>query len=119
MIDQLAKLKFNRVILSSWPWEPYQHLEVDEVRKQWATLWFDYHYPITDDMPGRSLFGNEQEFWHPDLPSAGNYEEFRLAAENLFHQLIDHAHRRGMDVCFFTMLTEFSREFAPVVPGAV
>ena len=30
---------------------------------------------ITDDMIGRSLFGNEKEYWNPDLPLPGDPEK--------------------------------------------
>jgi len=65
VIDQLAKFKFNRLFLSLWPWQPFVDLGFRGARKRCATLWFGYRYPITDDMPGRELFGDKEEFWNP------------------------------------------------------
>ena len=118
VLDQLAKLKFNRLLLSVWPWQPFLHYEVKGVKRESATLWFDFHYPITDDMVGRHLFGDADEFWNPDLPRGVSYEEFTVAGEQLVHNLIDHAHRRGMECVIVATLTEFPPEFAPLLKDA-
>jgi len=119
VIDQLAKLRFNRIAFSTWPWEPFLDLEIGGIKRRSATLWFDYRYPITDDMPGRRLFGDEEEFWHPDLPPRGaRYEEFAAAGERFVHELIAHAHSRGMEVSFYAFLMEFAQEFRPLIPDA-
>ena len=75
VIDQLAKLKFNRILLSLWPWQPFLHYQVKGIERRSATLWFGFHYPITDDMIGRDLFGDEIAFWNPDLPYDADYQE--------------------------------------------
>ena len=115
VLDQLAKLKFNRILLSVWPWQPFLHYEVKGVNRESATLWFDFHYPITDDMVGRHLFGDAEEFWNPDLPRGASYEEFTAAGEQLIHNLIDYAHQRGMECVMVATLTEFPPEFAPLL----
>ena len=58
-LDQLAKLKFNRIRVGSSPSQPFLDLQIKGIQRQSAVLWYGYHYPITDDMPGRKLFGNE------------------------------------------------------------
>ena len=118
VLDQLAKLKFNRILLSIWPWQPFLHYEVKGIKRESATLWFDFHYPITDDMVGRHLFGDEEEFWNPDLPRGTSYEEFTAAGERLIHDLIDYAHRRGIECVIVATLTEFPPEFAPLLKNA-
>ncbi|MCE2394361.1 hypothetical protein J4G02_07195 [Candidatus Poribacteria bacterium] len=115
VLDQLAKLKFNRILLSIWPWQPFLHYEVQGVKRESATLWFDFHYPITDDMVGRHLFSDEEEFWNPDLPCGASYEEFTAAGEQLIHNLIDYAHQRGIECVIVATLTEFPPEFAPLL----
>ena len=118
VLDQLAKLKFNRILLSVWPWQPFLRYEVKGIERESATLWFDFHYPITDDMVGRHLFDDEEEFWNPDLPRGGSYEEFTAAGEQLVHNLIDYAHRRGIECVIVATLTEFPPEFAPLLKDA-
>ena len=118
MLDQLAKLKFNRILLSVWPWQPFLHYEVKGIKRKSATLWFDFHYPITDDMVGRHLFDDEEEFWNPDLPRGASYEEFTAAGEQLIHNLINYAHQRGIECVIVATLTEFPPEFAPLLSDA-
>ena len=118
VIDQLAKLKFNRIFLSVWPWQPFLHYEVKGIKRQSATLWFDFHYAITDDMVGRHLFGDAEEFWNPDLPRNASYEDLTSAGEQLVHNLMDYAHQRGMECVIVATLTEFTPEFAPLLKDA-
>ena len=118
VLDQLTKLKFNRILLSVWPWQPFLHYEIKGVKRNSATLWFNFHYPITDDMVGRHLFGDEEEFWNPDLPRGVSYEEFTAAGQQLVQNLISYAHQRGMECVIVATLTEFPPEFAPLLTDA-
>ena len=118
VLDQLAKLKFNRIYLSIYPWQPFLHLETKGLKRRSAWLWYDYHYPITDDMPGRHLFGNVREFWNPDLPNGGSYGELAAAGEQLVHNLMAHAHARGMECAITASLMEFPAEFKPLLKDA-
>jgi hypothetical protein len=116
-IDQLAKLKFNRIRVSSGPSQPFLKLTVRGVTNQAATLWYGAHFPITDDMPGRWLFGNATEFWNPDLPlpEAGS-EKLLAAGEHHCHELIAYAHSRGIASSFVGSITDFPKEFASILP---
>ena len=118
VLDQLAKLKFNRVFVVIYPWQPFLHMEVDGIARRSAHLWFDMHYPITDDMPGRQLFDNRPEFWNPDLPFGAPYEEFAAAGEKLIHHLIDYAHQRGMECAMTVPLPRFPLEFQELIQGS-
>ena len=82
LVDQLAKLKFNRIRVGSSPSQPFLDLKAGGLKKQFATLWYGYRYPITADMPGRRLFGSQTEFWNPDLPlPAAGYEKLAAAGK--------------------------------------
>lgn len=118
VIDQLAKLKFNRLHFSLWPWQPFVHYAHKGIERRTAYLWFDYHYPITDDMIGRELFGDQDEFWNPDFPFRQGYADMLAAGQQHVRSLMDHARRRGMECVLSTNLTEFMPEFAPLLPGA-
>ncbi len=116
-IDQLAKLKFNRIRVSSGPSQPFLGLKVEGVTQQTATLWYGARFPITEDMPGRALFGNETEFWNPDLPLPEAGAEALIAAgEKHCHELIAYAHSRGIESSFVGSITDFPKEFAAVLP---
>ena len=111
---QLAKLKFNRIVINTYPWQPFVHIEFGGIARQSAWLWCDFHYPITGDMVGRELFADEPEFWNPDLPYEASYEELRTAGERLLHNIMECAHSLGMACALSVNLTEFPREFAPL-----
>jgi hypothetical protein len=119
LLDQLAKLKFNRIRVGSSPSQPFLDLKIGGLRQQSATLWYGYRYPITAGMPGRRLFGNQTEFWNPDLPlPKAGYEKLAAAGQRHCHALIAYAHSRGMQASFVGSVTDFPKEFRPIIPGA-
>ena len=119
LIAQLAKLKFNRLNLYAFGWQPYLDWECKGIKRGSAWLWYGYQYPIRPDMPGRSLFGNAYAFWSPDLPLNSSYHDLVTAGQRQFHQLIDYAHQHGMECAVTAPVTDFPPEFAPLVNGAV
>ncbi|MBM3890272.1 MAG: hypothetical protein FJ388_14250, partial [Verrucomicrobia bacterium] len=115
VLDQLAKLRFNRVFASIYPTQPFLDLEVKGIKREKANLWYGWHYPITYDMPGRWLFGKEPEFWNPDLPRDASYKALADAGERLVHGIFAHAQHRGMQCAISATLTSFPPEFAPLL----
>jgi len=118
LIDQLAKMKFTRINVYTFGWQPFLHWEYGGVKRRSAHLWYDYHYPITPDTIGRDLFGTVSEFWNPDLPLTPIYQDLVKAGEQLIHKLIDHVHLRGLECAFAPSLTDFPPEFAGLLKGA-
>jgi hypothetical protein len=118
VLDQLAKLKFNRVYSVIWAHHPFLDYQAGAIKRHSATLFFGQRFPITDDMVGRQLFGDEKEFWNRDLPIGGNYQEITAAGIQLIHNLTAYAHERGMSAVLTTPLTEFPQEFQPLMKGA-
>ena len=118
LIDQLAKMKFTRINIYTFGWQPFLHWEYGGVKRRSAHLWYDYHYPITPDTIGRELFGAVSEFWNPDLPLTSSYQELVKSGEQLIHKLIDHVHQRGLECAFAPALTDFPPEFAGLLRGA-
>ena len=116
VIDQLAKLKFNRIYAILWPFHPYVHYEVRGVTRSSATLWFGDRYPISDDTIGRDVFGDVDEFWNPDLPINAGYEELAAAGRTHIHNLLGYAKSRGMECVVHVATTEFPSEFGPLLP---
>ena len=116
-MDQLAKLKFNRIRVNSGPSQPFLRMTVRGVTNSSATLWYGAHFPITDDMPGRRLFGQEPEFWNPDLPLPGaGTDALITAAVKHCHELVDYAHSRGIASSMVGSITDFPKELAAVLP---
>jgi hypothetical protein len=118
-LDQLAKLKFNRIRIGGCNTAPFLDMEINGVKKQSAILWYGDHYPITPDMPGRKLFGNESEFWNPDLPPPGApYAQSIAAGRRHMHELIAYALSRGIEASSVWSITDFPKEFRSVIPDA-
>jgi len=63
-------------------------------------------------MPGRRLFGKGPEWWNPDLPLGGSYEESAAAGRQHVRNIMSHAKNRGMEVAMAANLLEFPKEFA-------
>ncbi len=119
-IDQLAKLKFNRIRVGSGPSQPFLDLQIKGVKRQTAVLWYGARFPITPDMPGRRLFGDEKEFWNPDLPPPGApYEQLVAAGQGHCHALIAYARSRGIEASSVgSSVTDFPKDFRSIVPDA-
>jgi glycosyl hydrolase family 67 len=119
LIDQLAKLRFNRIRVGSSPSQPFLDLQIKGVKRQTATLWYGERFPITADMPGRKLFGNEKEFWNPDLPlPEAGYDKLVAAGQRHCHELIAYAHSRGIEASSVWSVTDFPKDFRSIVPDA-
>lgn len=118
LIDQLAKLKFNRLHLGMYGWQPFLHWKSKGIERKTASLWYDYHYHIAPDMIGREIFDDQTEFWNRDIPLTTNYEALMEAGEKLLHGIMAHAHERGMECAMTAPLNDFPQEFAPLLKGA-
>jgi hypothetical protein len=119
LIDQLAKMKFSRLNILAFGYQPYLDWQSDGVKRSSAHLWYDCHFPITPDMAGRELFGDGVEFWNPDLPYNSSYKKLAAAGERQMHALIAYAHERGMEAAVAAPTTDFPPEFAPLLRGEV
>ena len=111
LIKQLAKLKFNRMLFSIWPSQPFVPFEYQGVKRESGTIFFGYRFPITDDMVGRELFGDDKEIWNPDLPMPDDYASFESAAVNHVRGLMEMGKELGMSCVFHASVTEFPTEF--------
>ena len=115
LLDQLAKLKFNRIYVSIYAWQPFLDLRHGGIQRKEAWLWYDFHYPLTGDLPGRSLFDERSEFWNPDLPIGASYREFSDAGRQHVSAIMDYAKARGFEISMVANVAEFPREFAPLL----
>ena len=118
VLDQLAKMKFNRLLVVLWPHQPYLHYEYGGIARSSADLFFGYRFPVTADMPGRALFGNVPEFWNPDLPRNSSYREFTKAGIAHIRALMAYGRERGMGSVINVSPLEFPPEFAPALDSS-
>jgi hypothetical protein len=115
LLAQLAKLRFNRIYIQFYPEFPHMDLQVGGIRRSTTGLFFNYHYPITDDMVGRELFDDRGEFWNRDLPIGATCSEMLAAGQKLVHGIIACAHRHGLEVAMGVLPLEYLKEFAPAI----
>jgi hypothetical protein len=118
VLRQLAKLKFNRVILNVYPWQPFVDFEFEGLRKSTAELWYGWKFPIDGDTAGRAAFKGAHEFTNPDLAGKSSPAETIAAGVTLLNGIIASAHELGMTVGLCVSPLEFPPEFAPLLPGA-
>ena len=118
LLRQLAKMKFNDVMLSIWPWQPFVHYEFGGVKKRTATSWFGVRFRVDGDFPGKAVFDGAKFFENPDLAGKTDYRSLTAAGIQLLRGVIDEAHRLGMTVGLSLQPAQFTKEFAAALPGS-
>jgi hypothetical protein len=118
VLKQLAKLKFNRVMLAMYPWQPFVDYEFKGVRKKTAMLWYGWRYPVDGDTAGRVVFRGAKFFENPDFAGKTSYDELTAAGIKLARGIIDQSQKLGMSTALAISPLEFPREFAAALPKA-
>jgi hypothetical protein len=118
VLRQLAKLKFNRVMLAVYPWQPFVDWEYGGIHKQTGVLWYGYRYPVDGDTAGRGAFRGAKFFENPDLAGKSTYAERIAAGTGLARGIIAAARKLGMETAIAISPLEFPKEFAEALPGA-
>jgi hypothetical protein len=118
LLKQLAKLKFNRVMLSLYAWQPFVDFEFKGVKKETGVLWYGYRYPVAGDTAGRDAFRGVKVFENPDLAGKDTYADRVAAAKKLAGGIIAKAHQLGMSAALAISPLEFPREFVAALPGS-
>ncbi|MDA1015278.1 MAG: hypothetical protein O3A00_12600 [Planctomycetota bacterium] len=117
-LRQLAKLKFNRLMLSVYPWQPFVEYEFGGVKKQTALHWFGEEYRVDGDTVGKKVFLGQKLFENPDFAGLTTSAEQHAAGRKHMQGLIDAAQELGMTVGVSISPLEFPREFQSVLPGS-
>ena len=118
LIKQLAKLKYNRLLLTVSPWQPFVDFEFQGAKKNTALLSHGERFQVDGDTAGRAVFKGAKFFENPDFAGKNSYSE-RIAAGTLLAKgIIQAARKVGMSTALSFSPLEFSREFATVLPTA-
>ncbi|MFN0196628.1 MAG: alpha-glucuronidase family glycosyl hydrolase [Planctomycetaceae bacterium] len=118
LFGQLAKLKFNRILVSVYAWQPFVHYESGGVAKSTAMSWYGEEYPIQGDTPGKVALNGVKLFENPDLAGKKEYAELTAAGVQHIRHVMAAAHDLGMTTALQMSPLEFTREFEAVIPGA-
>lgn len=118
LIKQLAKLKYNRLMLAVYPWQSYVDFEFQGVKKATAFSWFGYRYRVDGDTAGRAVFQGAKYFENPDFVGKTSYPERIAAGTQQAAGIIRAARQLGMSTALSFSPMEFPREFAAVLPNA-
>jgi hypothetical protein len=117
-LGQLAKLKYNDLMLSVYPWQPFVDYEFGGVKKQTATQWFGDRFRVDGDTVGKKAFGGAKVFENPDFAGKTGHDEMTAAGIKHARGIIAEARKLGMTVGISISPLEFPREFQKVLPGS-
>ncbi len=100
VLQQLAKLKFNRVSINVRASQPFVHFEFQGVPRKTDGLWGfqDRAYSVSGDTLGRKVFGGAKLFENPSFAGATSYEDRIAAGKKHLTGIVDAAHAVGMPV---------------------
>lgn len=115
VIRQLAKMKFNHLILKIEPWHPFLQYDFESVTKTTGTFWHGRKYSLTGDVVGKKAFGGAKLFLHPTVANADSPAERNVAQQRFLMSLIDSARSYGMTVSVQLRRSRFAPEFAKVL----
>ena len=117
-IRQLAKMKFNRILMAVYAWQPFVDYQFRGVKRSTALHWFGETLRVDGDTPGRVAFKGASVFENPDFAGLTTYKDKIAAGKKLMTGVIDVAHKHGMTVGLSTSVLEFPKEFADALPGS-
>ncbi|MDB5336184.1 MAG: hypothetical protein JWN70_1803 [Planctomycetaceae bacterium] len=117
LLKQLAKLKFNRVVLWFDASQPYLDFEFKGVKKQTGVVWRGERFPVDGDTGGRTAFHGAKFFENPDFTNKKTYGERVAAATLRARGIIETCRKLGMSPGLGIEPLEFPREFASVLSG--
>ena len=117
-LRQLAKLKFNRLMLAIWPWQPFVTYEFQGVTKQTATHWFGERFPVDGETAGKKVFSGQRFFENPDFAGITDPQALTQAGIRHARRLIQTAQALGMEVGISISPLELPKEFQKVLPKA-
>ena len=112
LIDQLAKMRMNSIVVVSRPQDPFADLQFKGARKTLAVSNFGFRPVIHPDHPGFELFRKSGDadrgvFVNPDLDGHSSYEKAHAAGKRYLQKIFRMAHARGMSCCLKMIYTDY------------
>lgn len=116
-LRQLAKLKFNCVVLAIHAWQPFVHFEHGGIKKKTGVLWHGKTFRVDGETAGRAAFGRDRVFNNPDFENAKTYRQRLEAGTKLVQGILAEAKALGMRTVLENNPAEFPMEFAVLLKG--
>ncbi len=117
LFAQLSKLRFNAVLVSTYPHQLWTHWSFRGVERRTGGLCYGYEHPVHPQTIGRERFGAIDMFTNPDFQGARTYEDQLAVGQRFLRGLIDAAHDRGLEVNLVQHFTDFPPEFLRHLPA--
>lgn len=116
-LRQLAKLKFNCVVLAIHAWQPFVHFEHGGIKKKTGVLWHGKTFRVDGETAGRAAFGRARVFNNPDFANAKTYRQRLEAGTKLVKGILAEAEALGIRTVLGNNPAEFPMEFAALLKG--
>ncbi len=100
LLGQLAKLKFNRIILPIHPGQPFSNPDSGAPPSGGVGLWPGGELRVDGDTAGRSVFGGAKVFGNPDFAGTSTDAERLAAGSRLTAGIVAAARELGMTAVF-------------------
>lgn len=111
-VRQLAKLKFNRLVLRVRAGDPFIEFPgAGGIQRKEGEFWSKEEYPASGDTAGRSAFGGAKFFDNPDFAQAQNEADRIKASKEILRAAITEAKALGMQTVFHIEPYDLPPEF--------
>lgn len=112
LIDQLAKLRLNGILMTVRPSDPVARLVFRGVAKSLAAVSYGWRFPIKANHPGYELFeqsgdAERGEFTNPDFWLCSGVDEAHKRGAEYFRKICSKAHARGMRCILSLTFTDY------------
>lgn len=96
LLRQLARMKFNRVVLRLAPTQPFLPASAAPDSSQACALFGGSVFPVSGDTPGRAVFRGAKQFENPDFAGLTGCDECRTAGIAYLRGLVEEARTLGL-----------------------
>lgn len=110
-VRQLAKLKFNRLVLRVRASEPFIPFSAAGIDRKEGKFWDRDAFPVAGDTAGRSAFGGAKFFDNPEFAKAQTEADRMAVAKEMLRALIAEAKALGMQTVFHIEPYDLPKEF--------
>lgn len=110
-ITQLARQKYNGVLISIWPQQPFIDFKINGISKQKAYFHFGMDFPVTDENIGLELLGGKGSFTSPEFRDCSSFREMYEKGASYIAEIISYAKFFGMRVEMAIDIFDLPREY--------